>query len=338
MPVSFFMAEDKNIARDFFNRLRLPLLFRGNTTAKLLCILLSMLLWFLIKLSKEGYTTEFSFPVEYVNMPSDKRLNQKPTSTIKVKVRSHGYDLLKHQLQSFRPIKVDIANNVKYEQGLYFWETNSKKNPIDIEFDDNTEILSISPDTVFFEFNAVKSKKVKVYLKGKKLHSNFKTFFSPPEISPDSIIVSGSEKDVAKIDSIFTKTVELKAVEDTVVHKVDLELPKNKGLEFSSRAVTVKVRYTNLTEGTFTVPVKIINLPVEYELNVFPQRITVKYQVPVQDYDRVNPADFEAYVDFSEITDNPDARFLGVKLQAAPAFLRKVSVDPKQLEFILIKK
>ncbi len=337
-PFLFYMAEDKSIVKDFFRRLRLPLLFRGNTTAKLLFILLSVFLWFLIKLSKEGYTTEFSFPVEYVNIPSDKRFNQKPVSAIKVRVRSHGYDLLKHKLRSFRPIEVELGSNVKFDGGRYYWVTNSKKGLINLEFDDNTEIVSINPDTVFFDFNAVKSKKVKVYLNSKRLYSNFKTFFSPPEISPDSIIISGAEQDVNRIDSIFTEAVELKAAEDTVIHKVDLQLPKNKGLEFSAKSVSVKVRYTNLTEGTFNIPVKVINLPVGYELNVFPAKVLVKYQVPVQDFDRVSDADFEAYVDFAEIQDNPEARFLAVKLQAAPAFLRKVTVDPKQLEFILIKK
>ncbi len=331
------MADDNNI-RNFFSKFRLPLIFRGNTTAKILFLLLSVFLWFLIKLSKTGYTTEFSFPVEYVNMPSDKRLNKKPIKSVKVKVRSHGYDLLKYKLRSFRPVEVDLTNTVKYEGGRYFWETNRGANPINSEFDEDTEVLSINPDTIFFDFNAIKSKKVKVYLKGKRLFSNFKTFFAPPEITPDSITISGAEQDVSKIDSIFTKPIELKAAADTVVHKVDLQLPKNKGLEFSAKSATVKVRYTNLTEGTFTIPVSIINLPAEYELNVFPAKISVKYQVPVQDYNRVNPADFEAYVDFAEIQDNPDARFLGVKLQAAPAFLRKVTVDPKQLEFILIKK
>ncbi len=338
MPVSFFMAEDKNIVRNFFSNLRIPLLFRGNTTAKLLFLLLSVFLWFLIKLSKEGYTTEFSFPVEYVNMPSNKRLNQKPVSALVVKVRSHGYDLLQYKLRSFRPIQIDLEHNVKHEGGRYFWETNTKKNPIDIEFDDNTEILSIKPDTVFFDFNDIKTKKVKVYLKGKRLYSNFKTFFSPPEIKPDSIVISGAESDVNKIDSIFTKTVKLKALEDTVIHTADLELPNNKGLEFSAKSVTVKVRYTNLTEGTFTIPVNVINLPSGYVLNVFPAKVSVKYQVPVQDFDKVNVGDFIAYVDFDEIGDNPEARFIGVKLRAAPAFLRKVTVEPKQLEFILIKK
>lgn len=332
------MAEDKNIVKEFFSKIRIPLIFRGNTTPKVLFLLLSVFLWFLIKLSKEGYTTEFSFPVSYVNMPADKRLSKKPVSAVKVRVRSHGYDLLKYKLRSYRPVEIDLANAVKYERGKYFWLTNNQKRPIDIEFDDDTEILSVSPDTVFFHFDDIKSKRVKVYLKGKRMYSNFKTFFGPPQITPDSITISGSEKDVDGIDSIFTKAVELKAAADTVVHKVDLNLPKKKGMEFSAKSVSVKVRYTNLTEGTFDVPVRVINLPSEYKLNVFPTKVSVKYQVPVQDFNKISAADFEAYVDFGEIQDNPDVRFLSVKLQAAPAFLRRVTIDPKQLEFILIKK
>lgn len=331
------MAKEQSGLKGFLRKWKVPIL-AGDTTVKFFFLLLSIFLWFLIKLSKEGYITEFNFPVKYVNIPEDKKFSSKPVSEIKVKVRSHGFDLLKHRLRSFRAIEIDVANNVKRDGQNYFWETNSGENLMDVEFDDNTEILSIRPDTVFFEFDEIRSKKVKVYLRARKKYSNFKTFNSPPEIIPDSITVTGAEKDVQGLDSIFTKTFDLTADADSVTRLVPLDLPKNSKLGFSTREITVKLRYTSLTEGTFNIPVKVINLPEGYEMNVFPEKVKLKFQVPVEDYERVIPDDFGAYVDFNDIKAGEETQFLKVHLQAVPAFLRKVTVDPRQLEYILIEK
>lgn len=331
------MAKEQSGIKRFLRKLKVPIL-AGDTTAKFLFLLLSVFLWFLIKLSKEGYVTEFNFPVKYVNIPEDRKLSSKPVSEIRVKVRSHGFDLLKHRLRSFRAIEIDVASNVKGDGESYFWETNSGENLMNVEFDDNTEILSIRPDTVFFEFDEIRNKKVKVYLKARKKYSNFKTFNAPPEIIPDSIIVSGAERDVQGLDSIFTKTFDLTAEADSVTRKIPLDLPKNSKLEFSTQEVTVKLRYTSLTEGSFNIPVRVINLPEGYEMNVFPEKVKLKFQVPVEDYERVTPGEFEAYVDFNDVEADKGTQFLKVRLQAVPAFLRKVTVDPRQLEYILIEK
>ncbi len=339
MPVSFYiMNKEQSVFRRIVRKIRIPFL-ASNATAKFLFLLLSVFLWFLIKLSKEGYVTEFNFPVKYTNIPQDMRLNNEPVSQLKVRVRSHGFDLLKYKLRSFRAMDVDVTSTMRKDgDGRYYWDPGRRKSLIDGEFDDETQVLSVSPDTVFFEFNAVKNKKVKVYLKGRKLYSNFKTFYSPPEITPDSIRITGAEADVNKIDSIFTKAIDLKAEEDSVTRDVALDLPKNSGLEFSASRVKVKLRYTSLTEGSFSIPVSVINLPEGYQLNVFPEKINLRFQVPVQDYDRVSEEDFIAYVDYQEIEESEDARFLTVRIQSAPAFLRKVTLDPRQLEYILIKK
>lgn len=320
-----------------FERLKKSLL-KGSNSVKLLFLLLSVFLWFLIKLSKEGYTSEFSFPVEYINVPADKRLINAPTSNIIVRVRSHGFDLLKQKLRSLRPVVVDLGNNLRTERGRYFWDTNGKRNLIDIGFDDNTEILSVLPDTVFFDFNALKTKKVGVYLRYERLYSNFRTFYNEPQIVPSFIEVSGTLSEVQQIDSVFTGILELNAEEDTVSYNVKLDLPENTNLEFSQEYVKVKLRYASLTEGESEQKVQVLNLPEGFKLNVFPATVKVKYQVAVEDFELAQESEFDVYVDFEDLKGREDVKFLSAKLKSSPSFLKRVSMEPRQLEFILIKE
>lgn len=338
MPVSFFtMAKQPNSFKRFLSVFRIPIL-AGDTTAKFLFLLLSIFLWFLIKLSNEGYVTELTFPVNYTNVPTDKRLNETPVSKVTVRVRSVGFDLLKYKLRSLRPLEVDLSDVARTDEGSSYWATNSRRNFLNEKFDANTQIVSITPDTVFFDFNDVVSKKIKVYLKARKKFSNFKTFYRPPSLTPDSITVVGSEQQLSEMDSIFTKPVNLKAEEDSVEIGVPLDLPKGSDLEFSEKRVTLKVRYSSLTEGTFEVPIKVVNLPEDYELNIFPDHVDAKFQVAVEDYDRVSVEEFEAYVNFNEISEQTDKQVMTVRLETTPAFLKGVTINPKQVEYILIRK
>lgn len=339
MPVSFLnMAKKKGFFGRIFKKVRIPIL-AGDTPAKFFFIALSVLLWFLIKLNKEGYTGEINLPVKYENIPSDKRLLNDPPRQIKVQLRSQGYDILKYKLRSLSPLVVDVSRLVRTGNGKSYWATSRSKNDIANTFGEKARVVSIDPDTVFFHFSTLKSKKFKVYLKVKRKFPLFKTFYRPPLIRPDSIIISGSAEDVNDIDSVFTETVELTAEEDTVTKVLKLRLPKKKkNLQMSADKVQVRFTYTSLTEGSFDIPVKVINLPDQYKITVFPDKVKVKFQVPLEDYQKVDAADFEAYVDFNQIKDKQQERLLTVKLRSSPAFLRKVSIDPRQLEYILINQ
>lgn len=312
-------------------------LLAGDNTAKVFCIILSVFLWFLIKLSKEGYTGEINFPVEYTNVPVSKKLLNKPTDQLKVTIRSHGFEILKYKLRSLRPLNIDVSSLDGTSEEHYTWNTHNRRAVVASQFDGNAEVLDIKPDTVHFNFSLIRSKNVKVYFNGKRQVSDFKTLYAEPEITPDSVMISGSEKALANIDSIFTTSINPDPETDSLVVSVGLKKPA-KDVEINQAEVTVRALYTSLTEGQFEIPVEVINLPKRYNITLFPNRVFIKYQLALEDFSKVVKEDFHAYVDYNDIETLSDARFLTVYLKSTSTYAKKVVIDPKQLEFIITEK
>lgn len=309
----------------------------GNTQPKIFFLLLSIFLWFLIKLSKEGYVTQVDYPVVYEEMPSDKRLISDPPEEITLTIRGMGFSILKHKFRSLSPIAVNVAELDIPDTNRYRWDTKDKQEVLSAQFDEDIQILEIKPDAIYFDFRSVERIKMKVYLKGKKKYSNIKTMYRPPEIVPDSITISGTREQLAEIDSIFTEPLELKAEEDSVSHTVELALPEEEGLKFSHKEVRVNLVYSSLTEGTVEVPVEVVNPPTDYDLTLIPAKVQVTYRVPIRDFDKIEAKDFGAFVDYQAAKEK-DSRLLEVEFSSMPTYVKKTRIRPKKVEFILTEK
>lgn len=314
-----------------------PLLV-GDNRAKVFFLLLSVFLWFLIKLSKEGYTGEVNFPVVYKDVPANKKLLNQPLDHLKVTLRSQGFEILKYKIRSLRPIEIDVSRLDMSSGEHYTWDTHSKRNMIASQLGDNTEVVDIKPDTVHFKFSLIRSKMVKVYFEGSHQVSDFKTLYAEPLISPDSIMVSGSEEALRNLDSLFTKAVNPSGDIDSLDVMVELETPRDSDVEFLQQKVRVQGLYTSLTEGKFEIPVKVLNLPKAYNITLFPNKVFVKYQLPLEDFSKVSKEDFKAYVDYNQIESMSSDRFLTVYTESYPPYIKKLTIEPKQLEFIITEK
>ena len=54
---------------------------------------LSVIFWFMTKLSKE-YDSSIKYPVSYINLPSNKLLQEKPSEYIDVRIKATGFKLI----------------------------------------------------------------------------------------------------------------------------------------------------------------------------------------------------------------------------------------------------
>ncbi|MGB0176884.1 MAG: CdaR family protein [Owenweeksia sp.] len=307
---------------------------------KIFFLLLSVFLWFLIKLSKEGYDAIVEFPVEYEKLPANSSFREMPPDRIRVNLRASGFDILKYQLQSFRSLKVDVSRleQVKAGSRQSYWLTNSNLNFVESQLNDNVEVRSISPDTVYFDFSKVISKKVPVDLKINKNYSRLISIYKEPQLIPDSVLVTGPEELLSEINTLPTEVLNLKAEEESLLVNMPLLLPNNPDLKFSHTETEVRIRFTQMTQGSFEVPIEVLQLPEKYNIKIFPESVTLTYHVAVKDYNKVSPPDFRVYANYEDIANKPEARYLNLAIEAYPAFVNYVNFEPKRVEFILTEK
>ncbi len=314
---------------------RLLSMFQGDNTAKVFFLLLSVFLWLLINLSKEGFSASISYPVNYEQAPEGYRLVNNPPANLQVVLKGRGFDIIKSRLRSWDPLAIPLSEVSLNDTGAYILNTVDHQSLISSELGDNLNITQISPARIGLKFSRIKQKKFKVHLNYKKNFSKFKSLYRTPVIRPDSISIWGTESELAKIDSVGTKLLKLNGEEDSVSLMVELDLPESNQLEFSHKSVKVKLSFTSLTEGTLEIPVRIRNVPADYSVTIIPKRVRLTYQVAINDFAKIEAEDFDCYVDLRNLDANPE--FLIVKLNTLPALIRNYSIDPVRVEYILTK-
>lgn len=310
-------------------------LVRGNNLAKFFFLLLSVFLWFLIKLSREGYTAQIEVPVAYQKLPEGQRLVNEPPEHLVLNLRGKGFDMLRLRFRQMDPLPLDISEAEQIDTGSYQWETEAAREAILKMLGDAVVLTGISPSIIPIEFSPIESRRLPVKLQAEYQLPGFKSLREAPHLSPDSITVWGTRQELSGLDSIQTQKVVLDGKQDSLVKVLPLQLPPGEGLEFSHRETEMRVEFVRLTEGRLSVPVRMVNLPEGYQLRLIPEKVTVTYQVPIDQFSEVLPEDFELVADFRDLPAENRKQYLPVKMRSAPEMVSKVRLDPSRVEYLL---
>ena len=318
--------KDQNITESIKNKKRLRVF--------LLFLLLSLLFWMLIKLSK-NYISEVEFNLAYTDVPQSKLLQNVPDKNIVLTLNTIGFKLLKYGLKP-RTLNYSL-NDIKKKRksDLYFSLTKSNINLLQAQLSAETAVLKVQPDTLFFDLGVKKSKKVKVI---HHVNIQFKPGFNLTKkitFTPSTITISGPQKAIDTINEIHTVIFELSDIADSFERTIKLVNP-SKSVSLSIDEITVKGKVEKITQGTFVLPYRIINLPKKYLISTFPKEVKVVFQVALNDYNKISENSFKVQCDYKHTQDN-NLDYLIPKIIEKPDILFDVKVIPNKIEY-LIKK
>lgn len=303
----------------------------------LFCVLISAFFWMMMTLSKE-YGVVFNFPVKYINPPTDKVIANHLPVAIDIEIRAKGFSILAYKIRHRQEtVLIDIKNlKPLYDKNHYYLLTNSRLDKITAQFDNDIKIQKIYPDTIFFNFNKKLTRKVPVKA---NLTVEFDKHYQQSDsvkLFPAQIAVSGAADLVNKVKYVQTAPMRLKNVTDSAVVKLDiLKTPDLKLLDISQTIVEAKVTAAKYTEGSMELPVEIENLPRGYNLKIFPDKVTVKYNVAFQNYEKITASQFRVVVDYDKIEEGSTR--LKVHLLKFPSEVRAIKLNPEKVEYIIRK-
>ncbi|UCE94148.1 MAG: hypothetical protein JSV73_02385 [Flavobacteriaceae bacterium] len=100
--------------------------------------------------------------------------------------------------------------------------------------------------------------------------------------------------------------------------------------------VIVKGEVDKITDGSYNLPFKIINLPRNVIISTYPKEVKVIYQVALKDYSKIPENAFRVQVDYKKTIDNNLDYFIP-ELVEKPEIVTNVKIVPNKIEF-LIKK
>lgn len=256
-------------------------------------LILALSLWLMVNLSRD-YTLNIELPIEVGAVPAEKALVKELPSTATVSLTGEGWKLI--NLYNNPPTinidvnnkKVDLFDQVQQQMGAML----------------NINIQRVQPQNLTVQLGDRISKKVPVRSAVNVNFSEQYGFLDSPTLNPDSITIDGAATLVEGIEEWSTDSIKINNIKKDISRTVPLK-PPSELISLSQNEVGYEADVVEYTEGEIRANITTRNLPPGRMLSYSPLAITIKYDVPIEEYADVqdeNP--FDVYVDYQQILED----------------------------------
>jgi YbbR domain-containing protein len=303
-------------------------------------LFLSFTLWYLNYLEKV-IEASVSYPVRYINPPKERVLNEGLPDKLNIDLKGPGYSILKLKLAGNRaPVVVDLSR-VSYRRlpeskpQRFYLVTSGLMHTFAKQLRADFEISSVKPDTIFFVFDRIISKKVPVKPVVEVVTE--RQYFVKGRITtdPDSVTITGPRQLTDTIAEVKTLKKKFRGLNETL--RKSIPLLQSKDYSISDRRVTVNIPVEQFTEAEISVPVRIINVPDSIDIKIFPDVVTVKCLVALSDYKKIKEVPFDVILDIKK-TPFKGAEKLPVEVLNIPPYINSLRFTPGMVDFIIERK
>lgn len=333
----------QSMKKPWFKRLRFRELKRGwsreKTKVRFTFLGLSLILWFLIKLSKGGYVDVVAFSIDYNELPTGLVFTEEPPEALEIKLKGTGFDIVKYAWFNYSDLDIDLNRLESDRKGRTFWTSADAANYLEAQLsDETTRILDVEPDTVFFHISRLLKRKLPIKLNlALKFDTTTHILYGNPQLTKDSVMVEAPAEVLRDLVHIETELVEVMEITDSLQLPLKLIKPSFPHLKISKEAIDLKLQFSPLTEGLLQIPIQAINVPDSVQMELFPSVVDLTFRCAIRDFKDVRPEAFLMYADFQQIIKDPERRFLYLSLDNPPSQVRSVQFLPKRVEYLLKK-
>lgn len=296
------------------------------------CIFFSFLAWALFAVSNK-YIYSVKAGIQYVNAPGNKAFHPLQPDTVNVRLETTGWQLL---FSSFRPVVQSIQVDLSGLQTRNWIVFANQLGFINRQFPANQDVMSISPDTLYFDFSKQTERKIPVK---PVYHIEFGKQYDIIDnltVSPEYVTITGPLEDVVEIESWETDTIRGSGVNSPIRTTVQLQHNQRANINVYPTTVEVGIPVGEVTEKIIEVPLRVENGREFSSVKLFPSKVQLTVMVSLRDYSKTLNSSFEAVVNMEDWVDH-DIRSLPVIITQVPEFSKLVKIEPQNVEFFVRK-
>ncbi|MCA5005848.1 YbbR-like domain-containing protein [Sphingobacterium bovistauri] len=311
---------------------RFTKIHRRKINIFLRCLILSFVAWLLIAISNQ-YTFTIKSGIIYANMPEKRAFHPLQSDTVSVKIRMSGWDVLMSKLQSdTNNIQVDLSslntkNFVVFSNQIGF---------INRQFPNEKKVISVSPDTLYFDFSRQTQRKVPIKVPTAISFKKQYGFVGETKTNPSIVTITGPTEDVANIEFLETDTIRGDVVFTDIRTVANINKQNKTNITIYPRMTEVVIPVGELTEKVIEVPIKIINGAKYTSVRTVPSKVSLTIMVSLKDYAKWTASDFEATVDMQNWEDR-HVKSLPVRITKVPDYVQIIKTEPQNVDFFVRK-
>ena len=290
--------------------------------AVLLAFFVSLFSWLAINLSK-NYSRSATVTLTYKNKPNNLVI-QTSDSILTVELEGSGFAFLNANIQD-QYFEIDLKDHKDY------WSYKRNLSGLKKQLFGDLNVVSIRPDTVFFNTTKLESKAVPIK---KNITVQCKLGYGVTHTGNfrDSVKVFGANSLLNTIEYIPTDTVAYENLDKDVEGRVYLQ-SVHESLRYEIDYVNYSFDIERFTEGEFQLPIAVVNVPVGKNITIFPNQVKVRFQCPLKEYEYLDASQFRVQVDFGKAVDEGS---LPIELMKMPMQVKNVSLLKSSVEYLII--
>ncbi|SHH76887.1 CdaR family protein [Winogradskyella jejuensis] len=291
--------------------------------------------FFFLMLSKlsQTYTQEINLDVELYNLEDEIVVLNDTLYNGKVTVSAKGFNLLQYIFSNSKKIKIDAQQEAFKSKKQILWDLRSNRYQLKEVLGNTLEILSVSPDTIKFDYDVLSYKMVPIQLVKDVTYASGYDVVNTIRLSQDSVKIIGSKQAIDTINYVTTKAVVLKDVKSDILKSTGF-VTNNTSIDIVPKQVDVNGEVKRFTEGKISIPVKLINAPIGKTVNFFPKQVDLVYYVDIDSFKGIKPEDFQVVCDFSNFK-NSNTKSFDLEISKAPKQVKRSRLLQDKIEFVL---
>ncbi|KLT65617.1 CdaR family protein [Pedobacter sp. BMA] len=312
--------------------IRLTKIERRRVLSLLACLALAIAAWFFMALNNK-YIYNAKTVLVFKNSPTKRAFYPLQSDTVDLQVEGTGWQLLFARLRISPP---SIAVNLNQLNSKDFIVCSDQLFSINQQVESAQKVISIKPDTLYFDFTKRVVKRVPIKLIQKVEFVKQYGIANEILLNPKFVKVAGPLEELNKITSWPTDTLKLNKVQSSSTIRVALQHSIHKNVSIYPSSVEVKLGVDEFTEKTLEVPLKIINNRNYNSIKLYPKKVKVTFLVALGNFNQVDADFITAVVDADEWSKLHHNQFT-VKLSEFPGYCKLVSITPAKVDFVVEK-
>jgi YbbR domain-containing protein len=305
---------------------------RRRFSAFFTCLVLAVFAWIFTALSN-SYNFTVKEVLSYKNTPQKRAFHSLQPDTVNTTMQGTGWQMFFSKMKNENKV---IGVDLRTLDNKDFVVLSSQLKQINDSKEFDEQVVSFSPDTLYFDFSDRAVKKVPVrLLTGIKYQHQFAQS-NDISISPSYVTLNGPGNVIDKIKTWNTDSLILDSVNETIKTRIDFQPVKEGNISIYPKSVEVVIPVDEFTEKTVLIPVKLLNNHNYYKVKLFPQKVKVTFTTSLSKYAETDEDFFEASADLSLWQDN-GYNTLPVKLTRVPAYCKIIKIEPQNVDFIIRK-
>ncbi len=298
----------------------------------IICLLCAIGAWLFMALNQKYVYTAKTVLI-YKDFPQKKAFKALQTDTVDLQVEGTGWQLLFARLR-INPQSITISlEKLNNRNFILFTEQLPQ---INRQLETSQKIISVKPDTLYFDFSKRTNKRVPVRLTYDFTFVKQYGLANEIQLKPSYVNISGPQEELRKITEWHTDTLKLADLQESVSTKIGVKANNMVNVGIYPTSIGVKIPVDEFTEKTVEVPLNIINNHDFYDIKLYPKKIKVTFMVALSRYEEVDEDFIVANVDVNEWKLQKHEQ-LTVKLARFPEYCKLVGVKPRKINFIVEK-